>query len=91
MAALTLEGAVITVSLPTPRDGRCENLGGSARSRLCSVCEGGAGSLQQQPSRNWEGTKAGQLKNSKFKIKNTKNSKLKKFLKIKNSKIKNQQ
>lgn len=62
MAIFTLEGAVITVSLSTPRDGRCEKLGGSAHSRLCSVCEGGAGRLQQQSSRNQEETKQGQLK-----------------------------
>lgn len=62
MAALTLEGAVITVSLSTPRDGRCEKSGASAHSRLCLLCEGGVGRLQQQPGRNWEETKPGQLK-----------------------------
>lgn len=62
MAVLTLEGAVITVSLSTPRDGRCEKLGGSAHSRLCSACEGGVGRLQQQPGRNQGETKSGQLK-----------------------------
>lgn len=62
MAALTLEGAVITVSLSTPRDGRCEKLGASAHSRLCLLCEGGVGRLQQQPGKNWGKTKPGQLK-----------------------------